>query len=73
MEFDIKGFWRDVLTQNREALPAWFAPGAQVLWHCTNERFRLEEFIRANCDYPGDWDGPPPPWRQEMRIGGNIQ
>lgn len=123
MEFDIDGFWRDVLAQNREALPAWFAPGAQVLRHCSNERFSADEFIRANCEYPGDWDreiqrrlwagdtlitvtrvfsknsaischvtsffrfdrgkiarldeywgddGPPPLWRQEMGIGGNI-
>ena len=26
-------------------------------WHCSNEHFTVEEFIRANCEYPGDWDG----------------
>lgn len=26
-------------------------------WHGTNERFTVEEYIRANCEYPGTWDG----------------
>lgn len=26
-------------------------------WHCTNELFTLDEYIIANCEYPGDWDG----------------
>lgn len=26
-------------------------------WHCTNECFNVEEFIRANCEYPGEWEG----------------
>ena len=26
-------------------------------WHNTNEQFTVEEFIRANCEYPGQWDG----------------
>ena len=57
MAFNIDNFWRDLLRQDREALPAYFTPEAQILWHCTNERFTVEEFVRANCDYPGDWDG----------------
>lgn len=54
---DIYAFWKDVLAQNREALPIYFAVGAYVNWHCTNEHFTAEEFIRANCEYPGNWDG----------------
>ena len=54
---DINAFWKDVLTQNRERLPAYFCENARVRWHCTNEEFIADEFIRANCDYPGDWDG----------------
>ncbi len=53
----IESFWRDVLLKDREALAAYFTPDAEVLWHCTNERFSAEEFIRCNCDYPGEWDG----------------
>lgn len=56
-DFQAKDFWRDVLAQDRAALPRWFAPGARVNWHCTNERFTAAEFVRANCDYPGQWDG----------------
>ena len=35
----------------------YFQADAYVNWHCSNEHFTVEEFIRANCDYPGDWDG----------------
>lgn len=54
---DIHAFWKDVLSQNREAIRTYFHEDAFVNWHCTNERFNVEEFIRANCDYPGKWDG----------------
>lgn len=53
----IESFWRDVLDQNRDALAQYFTDDAEVLWPCTNERFTAEEFILANCDYPGEWDG----------------
>lgn len=46
-----------VLKQDADAIRAYFHPDAYVNWHCTNEHFSVEEFIRANCDYPGDWDG----------------
>ena len=26
-------------------------------WHCTNEHFNVNEYIRANCEYPGEWTG----------------
>lgn len=26
-------------------------------WYNTNEHFTVEKFIRANCEYPGQWDG----------------
>lgn len=54
---NVHAFWRDVLTQNREALPDYFCPEAVIRWHCTNEQFSVSEFILANCEYPGDWDG----------------
>ena len=46
---DIQKYWQAVLEQDRE--DAW------VNWHNTNEHFKVSEFIRANCDYPGQWDG----------------
>ena len=54
---NIQAFWRDILAQDREALPAYFCTDAVIRWYCTNEQFSVPEFIRANCDYPGEWDG----------------
>lgn len=54
---DIKQFWKDILAQGRDAIREYFCDDAYVNWHCTNEHFTVEEFIRANCDYPGEWDG----------------
>ena len=30
---------------------------AFINWHNTNEHFSVDEFIRANCEYPGQWGG----------------
>lgn len=54
---DIKRFWADVLRQDADAIRAYFHANAWVNWHNTNEHFTVEEFIRANCKYPGQWDG----------------
>lgn len=54
---DIHGFWDAVLRQDGAAIRAYFHPHAWVNWHNTNEHFTVEEFIRANCEYPGQWDG----------------
>lgn len=54
---DIHSFWNAVLTQNEEALSTFFSADAYVNWHCTNEHFTAQEFIRVNCDYPGAWEG----------------
>ena len=54
---DIKAFWNDVITQNRFTLPSYFCEDAVICWHCTNEKFTVDEYIRANCDYPGKWHG----------------
>ena len=54
---DVKAFWRDVISQNRKALQAYFCKDAVIRWHCTNEKFSVKEYIKVNCDYPGEWDG----------------
>lgn len=54
---DIHKFWRDVLEQNADAIRAYFDKNAYINWHCTNEHFNVDEFIIANCEYPGSWDG----------------
>lgn len=54
---EIKEFWDAVLRQDAAAIRGFFHPTAFVNWHNTNEHFTVEEFIRANCEYPGEWDG----------------
>lgn len=54
---NIQAFWRAVITQNAEEMRRFLSPNAQIRWHCSNECFSAEEFIRANCEYPGEWDG----------------
>jgi len=53
----IRAFWKAVLTQKRDELPVYFEPDAVIRWHCSNEQFTVKEYIRVNCDYPGEWDG----------------
>ena len=50
-------FWKAVLAQDAEAIRGYFQESACVNWHCTNEQFTVEEFIVANCEYPGEWEG----------------
>ena len=57
MELDVKAFWNAVLQQDADAIREYFHSDAWVNWHNTNEHFTVEEFIRANCEYPGEWDG----------------
>ena len=54
---DIYGFWKAVLMQNEQEIRKFFNDDACIRWHCTNEQFNLNEYIIANCEYPGDWDG----------------
>ena len=54
---NVKEFWRAVLAQDEKELKKYFHKDAYVNWHCTNEHFTLDEYITANCEYPGEWDG----------------
>lgn len=54
---DIYRYWKAALEQNASELRTFFHPDAYVRWHNTNEHFTVEEFIRANCEYPDTWDG----------------
>ena len=38
-------------------MATYFSPDALIRWHNTNELFTVAEFIRANCEYPGAWNG----------------
>lgn len=52
----IKEFWKDIVQQKPDEIRSYFKETAVIRWHNTNEEFTLEEFIRANCEYPGNWD-----------------
>lgn len=53
----IATFWRDVTEQNGPSLRSYFSKDAVVKWHNTNERFTVEDYLIANCEYPGNWTG----------------
>ena len=54
---DIYKFQKAVLEQKEDEIRRCFHPDAYVNWHCTNEHFTVDEFIIANCEYPGEWEG----------------
>lgn len=53
----ITKYWNDVASQNADNLRNYFTKDVIINWHNTNESFNLEEFIIANCEYPGSWIG----------------
>ncbi|MCY1713779.1 nuclear transport factor 2 family protein [Caproiciproducens galactitolivorans] len=53
----ITQYWEDITKQDEQRLREYFCEDACIRWHNTNEQFNVEEFLRANCDYPGKWDG----------------
>ena len=55
--FDVDKFAQSVVTQNVEVLKDFFTPDAVICWHDSNEQFNVDEYIRANCEYPGKWSG----------------
>lgn len=54
---DIYCFWKAVLAQDEQEIRKYFHKDAYINWHCTNEHFNVDEYIIANCEYPGDWGG----------------
>ena len=53
----IRKYWNDVVLQNAENLLSYFTTNSVIKWHDSNECFNVSEFIRANCEYPGEWKG----------------
>ena len=54
---NINALYQAIISQNEKDLRNFFHKEAYINWHCTNERFTLDEYIIANCEYPGDWGG----------------
>ncbi|SBW11318.1 conserved hypothetical protein [uncultured Eubacteriales bacterium] len=69
MRVQIAALWDAVARQDGAAMREFFAPDAVICWHCTDEQFTLEEYIRANCEYPGRWRGEV---ERVMELGGTA-
>ena len=54
---NVYGFIDAVIAQDAEKIWPFFEKNAVINWHCTGESFTAEEFIIANCNYPGSWRG----------------
>ena len=52
----IHSFWECVTNQDEKELLKFFSKNARVRWHCSNEEFTAEEYIKANCEYPDEWN-----------------
>lgn len=57
LAFDVGRFVQAVAKQDMDALRQYFTPNAIICWHDSNELFSVDEYIQANCKYPGAWDG----------------
>ena len=56
-KFEIREFWEAIVHQKETEIRKYFNKTAIIRQPNTNEEFSLEEFIEANCKYPGKWDG----------------
>ncbi|WP_255263837.1 nuclear transport factor 2 family protein [Peptoniphilus sp. oral taxon 386] len=54
---NIVTFFNYIVSQSKIKLKEYFHEDATIRWHCTNEIFTVDEYIKVNCEYPGDWDG----------------
>lgn len=54
---DIEALWVAIIEQKADVLRTFFHKDAYINWHCSNEHFTVEEYIQANCEYPGKWYG----------------
>ena len=52
----VKTFWADIHNQRWDNLAKYFNAKAVIEWPNTNERFCVQDFIKANSEYPGKRD-----------------
>lgn len=53
----IQRFWKAVILQDKDTLRECICDDGRIRWINSNEEFNREEYIRANCEYPGEWGG----------------
>lgn len=51
----VRNLWQDMSSQNFDGLKKYFHRNAIIRWNNTNEEFTVDNFIRANSEYPGNW------------------
>lgn len=54
---ELCNFINSVINQNDKAMRGYLHEASVIRWHNTNECFTAEDYITANCKYPGDWTG----------------
>lgn len=54
---NIEKYWKATLAQDANTMRTFFHKDAIINWHNTKEHFNVDDFLRANCEYPGKWDG----------------
>jgi len=59
MAFDYKqaveSFWKDMNHHEWERLQSYFHTDAKISWPNTDEIFTVEDYLRVNRLYPGQW------------------
>lgn len=51
----IRALWEEMDQQNWSALSGHFTEDAEINWPNTKERFCVDEWVRVNEAYPGNW------------------
>ncbi len=66
---DLQRYLKATMDQDPDAMRLFFQDDALIFWHNTNECFTLEDYIRANCEYPCQWKGE---YERIEDLGGRI-
>lgn len=52
----VSQFWNEMKKANYDSIRQYFQEEATISWPNTKEYFTVEEFIRVNKMYPGEWE-----------------
>ncbi len=63
-----EALFQSTVMQKAEQMKEYFKEEALINWHNTNECFTRDEYIRANCEYPGRWFGT----IERIELTGNV-
>ncbi len=63
-----EALFQSTVMQEAEQMKEYFKEEARINWHNTDESFTRDEYIRANCEYPGSFLGNV----ERMELTGNV-